>query len=103
MPQENGNRMETRWLKMLDGAGAGFKASRVNAPFQWAASQYSLQNIDLAKHPPDLVADETTVYLRLDAEGSGVGSGACGPWTRDEYKVRVEEKDFSFMLEPVLG
>jgi beta-galactosidase len=103
MPQENGNHIETRWLKMLDITGSGFKARRVNAPFQWAASGYSPQNIDSAKHPPDLVADETTVYLRLDAEGSGVGSGACGPWTRDEYKVRVEERDFGFLLESVSG
>jgi beta-galactosidase len=103
MPQENGNRMGARWLKMLDSEGAGFKASRVNAPFQWAASQYSPHNIDAARHPPDLVVDDTTVYLRLDAEGSGVGSGACGPWTREEYLVRTGEKNFGFLLEPVLG
>jgi beta-galactosidase len=103
MPQENGNHMEARWLKMVDAAGDGFKASRVDAPFQWAASMYSPQNIDSAKHPPDLVADDTTVYLRLDAEGSGVGSGACGPWTRDEYKVKMGTKEFEFVLEPVSG
>lgn len=105
VPQENGNRLDTRWLRMADGRGWGLKAIRTDAsagtssPFQWAASRYSAQAIEQAKHPRDLVA-KNAVRLRLDVASAGVGTGACGPRILEEYQVPCEERVVSFCLQP---
>lgn len=107
VPQEGGNRSETRWLQLSDSRGWGLKVFRdsVNTDkdptthFQWAASRYSSEQIELAKHPRDLIP-ERTVHVRLDAECSGVGTGACGPTTLEKYLVACEERKFKFTLVP---
>jgi len=102
VPQENGNRMETRWCKMVDGMGKGVRASVAGSKgvFQWAAGRYGAGQLEGARHPRDL-KKEKKVFWRLDAESAGVGSGACGPSTKEEYQVQSGEKDFEFCLERV--
>jgi beta-galactosidase len=39
------------------------------------------------------------VRLRLDAESAGVGTGACGPITLEEYRVKCREMRFAFEFE----
>ncbi|PGH14334.1 hypothetical protein AJ79_03156 [Helicocarpus griseus UAMH5409] len=114
VPQENGNRVDTRWLK-ISGAngGMGIKACRLedvgkkasgdSSSFQWALSRYSPQVIEEAKHPGDLVEDPLVTRLRLDAEGAGVGTGACGPTTLEKYRVHCREVEFGFRLEGFVG
>lgn len=107
VPQEGGNRSETRWLQLSDNRGWGIKVFRDSVStdkdqtsnFQWAASRYSAKAIETAKHPCDLVP-ENTVYVRLDAECSGVGTGACGPTTLEKYLVPCEEREFKLTLVP---
>ncbi|KAF4958400.1 hypothetical protein FSARC_11034, partial [Fusarium sarcochroum] len=55
--------------------------------------------IQAAKHPCDLV-EEDAITLRLDAEISGVGTGACGPGVAERHTVKLREVAFSFKLEP---
>ncbi|KAF2836367.1 glycoside hydrolase family 2 protein [Patellaria atrata CBS 101060] len=106
VPQENGNRMGTKWVKILDDRGRGVKATGVTedgrmTAFNWQASRYSAETVEKAKHPADLVADDV-VYWRLDAEVAGVGTAACGPGVLEQYRVKCEEKRFRFRLESVL-
>ena len=104
VPQENGNRMETRWVEMLDVSGKGVRATmtRDDKPsrFNWAAGKYSPEMLMNAKHPCDLV-EEDAVLWRLDAKVAGVGSAACGPGVREEYQVKCEEVEFEVRLEAV--
>lgn len=117
VPQENGNRVDTRWVRMGDKRGWGVRASRVSIGgdknevahasqqsnlFQWVASRYSAEALEKAHHPRDLVP-ERCVRLRLDAESGGVGTGACGPTTLEQYRVKCEEKSFAFELEAWFG
>lgn len=101
VPQENGNRLETRWVK-FGSRGAGLRASRVDedSQFSFVASHHSTDTIQSARHPPDLVEDGA-VHLRLDARVAGVGSGACGPAVREDLMVKTEEYKFKFLLEPL--
>lgn len=109
VPQEGGNRMETRWLKMRGGRGWGLRVTRESEPsdnddshlFQWVATRYSAEAVEAAKHACDLVP-ENLVYLRLDIESSGVGTGACGPRILEKYQVKCEERKFTFRIEPYL-
>jgi hypothetical protein len=98
--------METRWLKMLDARGVGFKAtlkggSKTPDLFHFAASRYSAEELERAKHGPELKRDDV-VHLRLDVDVSGVGTGACGPSTKETDLVKCEELAFEVWLEPVL-
>lgn len=107
VPQEGGNRSETRWLQLSDNRGWGIKVFRdsvgtdkdTGTSFQWVASRYSGQQIETAKHPCDLVPGKT-VLVRIDAECSGVGTGACGPRTLEKYLVPCEERQFQFEFAP---
>ncbi|KAJ5377547.1 uncharacterized protein N7496_004956 [Penicillium cataractarum] len=107
VPQEGGNRSDTRWLQLSDNRGWGIKVSRnsvdtdkdTGTAFQWVASRYSAKQIETAKHPCDLVPGKT-VLVRIDAESSGVGTGACGPTTLEKYLVPCEERKFQFEFAP---
>lgn len=107
IPQENGNRLDTRWVKLLNARGVGLKASlsgskRSEGLFQWAASRYSAQKLELTRHEAELNKDDL-VHFRLDADVAGVGTGACGPGTNDEDQVKCEEMEFEIHLQPVLA
>jgi len=98
--------MDTRWVQVSNSDGSsGFRARRldskcgiVNKLFHFSAIPYRFDSIDSAKHPNDLI--RCVPILRLDAEVSGVGTGACGPAIRDEYQVKMGSKEFEFLLEP---
>ncbi|KAK0632692.1 beta-galactosidase [Immersiella caudata] len=108
VPQENGNRMETRWLRV--GSAQGTPTIRVSAGnevdwsdnceknFSWAATKHSVKVLEDAKHPCDLV-EEDAILLRLDAAVAGVGTAACGPGVREDLLVKVAETKFAFTLE----
>ncbi|KAJ5620232.1 hypothetical protein N7510_004216 [Penicillium lagena] len=107
VPQEGGNRMETRWVQLSDHRGWGLRVFRnpvqtdkdTTSCFQWVASRNSAEQIEAAKHPCDLVPGKT-VLVRIDAESSGVGTGACGPTTLPKYLVACEEREFQFQFVP---
>jgi beta-galactosidase len=105
VPQENGNRMETRWVKMLSSSGMGLRAIMTGKPqglFQWQASRYAATELGRAAHPPDLKEEEAVLW-RLDADFPGVGTAACGPGVRDDDQVRCREMEFEFKLSPTAG
>lgn len=105
VPQENGNRMNTRWLTLTGRQGRGIRASMAENTdcgdgFCFAATRYSDETVQEAQHPPDLV-EENAVLLRLDAKVAGVGTGACGPGVNEADQVKCRPYNFSFMLESV--
>jgi beta-galactosidase len=102
VPQENGNRMDTRWVKMTGVSGVGIRATSTGNPkvFQWAAGRHSPSALENARHPRDLVKEDEVLW-RLDAEAAGVGSAACGPGIREEFQVKCDEKEFEFHFERV--
>ncbi|KAL2838181.1 glycosyl hydrolases family 2, TIM barrel domain-containing protein [Aspergillus pseudoustus] len=120
VPQENGNRMHTRWLE-LTGDGASAPVLRVNGisclpnipadehtlrhfgsmedkNFNFTATRYLPKDVERAAHPCDLVEMKDTTLLRLDAEVSGVGTGACGPGPMEDMMVITGPKSFGFLL-----
>ncbi|WZH50070.1 glycosyl hydrolases family 2 TIM barrel domain-containing protein [Fusarium acuminatum] len=101
VPQGNGNRMETRWVRLVDADGHGIRASRLDAnTFNWTGGRLTDQSIEAAKHPCDLVREEATL-LNLSPRVAGVGSATCGPGVRDDLLVKVEPITYEFVLESV--
>lgn len=109
VPQENGNRMETRWVTIHEPQGAGLRAKAGHSEwsdncernFSFVATRHSAKALEEAKHPCDLVEEGGTL-LRLDAKVAGVGTAACGPGVREDLLVKVEEMKFSFELDPLI-
>lgn len=106
VPQENGNRMETRWVKISDEAGTALKISagdgsgwsgNCSKDFSWGATKHRIEVVESAKHPCDLVEEEAT-FVRLNAQVAGVGTAACGPGVREDLLVKTAEAKFSFVL-----
>ncbi|KAB5578781.1 glycoside hydrolase family 2 protein [Coniochaeta sp. 2T2.1] len=102
VPQEDGNRMSTRWLTVREPQGSGLRATGgVGGEFNFRASRYADRTVQEARHPCDLVEEDATL-LRLDAKVAGVGTAACGPGVREDLLVKVgQEVKFGFLLEPV--
>lgn len=102
VPQESGNRMDTRWVQLVDESGFGVRATRLDDvhEFSWAAGYYSPAALDQARHPCDLMEEEVCL-ARLDVATSGVGTGACGPGIGEDVQVKCEEAEFSFRLQSI--
>lgn len=106
-PQENGNRVDTRWVSIVNSCGAGIRVTgerqgngkSPKEDFQWSAGRYSAKTLEIAKHPCDLV-EESATLVKLNAEAAGVGSAACGPGVAEAFEVKCCETEFSFTFEP---
>lgn len=112
-PQEGGNRTDTRWVKFAHASGeAAITAQFVDLEgdngegqknrklFDFNASHYRVKDVEAAAHPYELHRKRTdNVVLRLDAAHHGLGSGSCGPKTRDEYALQNKDFEFEVLLE----
>ena len=91
-PQEHGNHYGVKQLTIgdLEFTGDGFEC---------CVSKYSTQALYRAEHTDELKADGK-VHLRVDYRCAGVGSGACGPELKREYRLAEKEIDFSIQFAP---
>ncbi|KAK9427421.1 beta-galactosidase [Lipomyces doorenjongii] len=106
LPQEHGNRIDTRWvwvgdeptrsgvlaaMETIEGGQHmfGFKVSDECDP-------------EAAKHPN--MIKRGAQFLRIDYGQHGIGSQACGPGVMDKYKLRTpRDLQFSIRLKAVTG
>lgn len=96
VPQTTGNRMDTRWLKIMNEKGIGLQVTSKNN-FQFGVTPFSDEILDKARHVNEL---ERTgiVTVHLDVEQAGVGTATCGPGVRPEYWVDIKPYKFEFSL-----
>lgn len=114
MPQENGNRTETRWVKVTNERGFGIKAilerSRTDDEsgqphhhgFDFSVSAFTAAELEQAGHPHKLKGPGGVVF-RIDDDHHGLGSAACGPDVQDQYQLKMRTFDFKISLEPISG
>jgi beta-galactosidase len=104
LPQENGNRHGTRWLRLKSFPDTSLFIS-ASAPFDFSLSPYADQELWEARHWDELpefrAACERGLYLNLDLAQRGVGTATCGPDTLDQYRVYpgIYRCEFYFSLE----
>lgn len=98
VPQENGNRMNVRWVAFTDMSGIGIIA--IGDPFlDFGASHYTIDNLDRAKHTCDL-EPSSNIQLTLDYKQMGIGSATCGPGVLPEYQLKTAEFNFTVRIKP---
>lgn len=104
LPQENGNRHGTRWVRLW-GIHGGTLLVQSPIPFDFSVSPWSDQELWESRHWDELSAFEAAaargLYLNLDAAQRGVGTATCGPDTLDEYRVYpgLYRMELVFLLE----
>lgn len=104
VPQEGGNRTDTRWVRFAHAGGEALTVQFVDLSgkrtlFDFAASHYRAKDVEAARHPHELRRRRTeNVVVRLDRRHHGLGSGSCGPRTRDEYALLAEDFEFEVLF-----
>lgn len=92
MPQEHGNHMGVKYLKVYKEKGAILELYSEQG-FECNVSQYDSEQLTNATHSHELVPKGQTV-VRVDYKVSGIGSHSCGPELMEKY--RLNEKSFSY-------
>jgi beta-galactosidase len=85
-PQENGHRIDTRWAVLTGADGRNLRIEADPSLFGLTVRRWTTQDMQEAKHHPDLVPGDTT-YVTLDIAQAGIGSHACGPALPTRYKL----------------
>lgn len=98
VPQENGNRTETRWVTIGDGEN-GFKVSG-DQHFEFSTHYYTVDNLEKAEHLYQLER-KPYVLLNFDHKQAGLGSASCGPDTLFKYRVPSKSYSWSFTIQPL--
>ena len=95
IPQEFGNHTDTRYVNLQSGDST---LRFDGAPrFEFSVSHYTPHDLYGALHPSELTPRAETI-LALDWRQRGLGSGSCGPQTRQEYEITAKKIDFAFTL-----
>jgi beta-galactosidase len=98
MPQENGNKCDVRWFELSDGT----RRLRFHADprFEFSAHHFTPADLFACRHTnevEDRLRPETVVSI--DMIQRGVGTGSCGPQTRDPYCIAPGRYRFEFFME----
>ncbi|TWT83640.1 Beta-galactosidase [Planctomycetes bacterium CA13] len=98
MPQENGNRTETRWLK-LSNADETSGIMIVGKPlFSFSIWPYASENIETAKHPYELTSQG---FYTLNIDLAQMGLGGTLSNTLPQYLLHSRKCDFEFRMSPL--
>lgn len=98
LPQEYGNRTDTRWVSLTDSQGCGLRV--IGSPtFEFSASHYTADDLYRATHLHKLVRREE-IILNIDHRQRGLGGASCGPDTLEKYRIDPGRFTFAFVLLP---
>ncbi len=98
-PQENGNRMDVRWLVLHRADRLGLMVTARSEAFHFSASRYTPEDLIGTRHDAELVP-RPFVTLNLDHRQRGLGSASCGPDVRPPYELVAKPFAFSLGLRP---
>jgi beta-galactosidase len=104
-PQENGNRSDTRWVRVSaskpgEDGGVTLEARIVDRPFHFSLRKHETAELDRAKHPHDL-AEADDMILNLDYDQHGIGTGSCGPGPWEQHRLHAGPFEFTTVFKVV--
>ena len=92
MPQEHGNHIMAKELKMTD--GLCFSGDN----FEFNVSHFTADNLSNAMHQ-DEILNENLTNIRIDYRNSGIGSRSCGPELLEKYRLVEKDIEFKFYIK----
>lgn len=92
MPQEHGNHIKTKLLKMNSGL-----TFATDGEFEFNVSNYTSDELTKAMHTNEITSSGAT-NIRIDYKVSGIGSNSCGPELLNKYRLDEREFDFEFYI-----
>ncbi len=95
-PQENGNRSECNWVRLINDRGMGIMAVAKDK-FDFSAMYYEAEDLEKAKHTVDLKKRDY-INLNIDYKQNGLGSNSCGQNQLDKYRCKFEAFKLSLKL-----
>jgi beta-galactosidase len=104
-PQENGNKIDVRWIELRNTRGVGLRAEG-DEPLSIGAKHVTKADIERAAYSFELPR-RREIYLNLDWKQMGVGG--IDSWTRlaypmEPYRIPSDRPhSYSFRLRPVAG
>lgn len=104
-PQENGNKTDLRWLRILNIAGNGLEIT-AEAPFSASALHYTIESLDEGVEKRQMhsqeVEKENLTNVCIDKLQMGVGCvNSWGAQPLPEYRIPYGDYEFTFILTPV--
>ena len=96
MPQECGNHMHVKYLK-VSGQGSDL-CFTADTRFEFSALPYTIEDMEEAKHTFEL-PESTSTEVLICYKNRGVGSASCGPKLGEQYRIKDEIIDFSFFVQ----
>jgi beta-galactosidase len=101
-PQENGHRSDVRWVELTLAGRSGGLRIEGSPLFGLTARRWTSADLDAAKHHHELRPREH-VYVNLDLEHHGIGSGSCGPGPLEKYHLTPGASRFALTFRSVNG
>ena len=104
-PQENGNKTDIRWWKLLNEAGSGLQFV-AEAPFSASALHYTIESLDSGwekkqEHSNEVEPADLTNFL-IDKVQMGLGCvDSWGAIPREEYMLPYGDYEFTFIMQPI--
>ncbi|MCV9387894.1 glycoside hydrolase family 2 TIM barrel-domain containing protein [Reichenbachiella ulvae] len=100
VPQENGNRTDTRWLQILNSSGKGLKIIG-KQPLEFSAHNYTLEDLDdFPEHRFELPR-RALVELNIDLKQQGVGGdNSWGYKPLKKYRLSQDTYSYGFIIIP---
>ncbi|NLG50804.1 MAG: DUF4981 domain-containing protein [Chloroflexi bacterium] len=99
MPQENGNKTDTRWVALLDDNGVGLFAGGLPL-LEVSAHHFTAMDLTNAEHLHELTR-RPEITLNLDYKQTGLGGNSCGPGTLPQYRIWPEPVRWGVRLRPI--
>ena len=104
-PQENGNKTDLRWWRVLNIGGNGLEIV-AEAPFSASALHYTIESLDegprkIQRHSNEVEPADLTNVL-IDKAQMGLGCiDSWGALPLPEYRLPYQDYSFTFTLTPV--
>jgi beta-galactosidase len=86
VPQENGNKEDTRWLCLTDSGNTTLQV-QAEGTLGFSVLHFTPEDFTQAYHTHELTPRDGATLL-LDCRQRGLGGASCGPDTLDEYRIQ---------------
>lgn len=100
-PQENGNKVDVRWMSLTDKDGDGLLFSAEGGPLAVGAKHYSQETMEASDYSFQMQRSDE-IYVNIDHKQLGVGgNNSWGAIALPVYQLKNEAYTYSYRIRPI--